>query len=304
VRSYRGVLRHEGEIDRANERHDHRYFSYHWDEDGSLVGQFRLDPEEGAVLMAALEAAQSGSAEPPEDDPATRTADRPAAARRADALMVMAGHALDGEATDSGGDRYQVVVHVDAPVITDDADGRCELANGPALAPEIVRRLSCDGVLVTMVDSPDGTPLDVGRKTGRIPPRLRRAVLARDGLCVFPGCRPPITEIHHRKHWAKGGATELANLDGQCKFHHRLVHEGGWTIERDASGGVTFRRPDGTILETAALRLEPVEGQIELRNSERGLSICVDTCVPRCYGDPLDLDWTVAGLCERRVRSG
>jgi hypothetical protein len=67
---------------------------------------------------------------------------------------------------------------------------------------------------------------------------------------------------------------------------------------------VTFRRPDGKILETAPLRLESVDGRIELGNSCRGVSISSDTCVPRCYGDPLDLDWTVAGLCERRVRSG
>jgi hypothetical protein len=154
-----------------------------------------------------------------------------------------------------------------------------------------------------MVDSPDGTPLDVGRKTRRIPPLLRRAVLARDGVCVFPGCGRPITDIHHRKHWAHGGATKLANLDGNCKYHHRLLHEGGWTIERDESGWVTLGRPDGTVLETAPLGHDTLDGRIEVHNQRRDLSISPATCVPRCYGDPLDLDWTVAGLCETRERS-
>jgi Domain of unknown function (DUF222) len=90
-------------------------------------------------------------------------------------------------------------------VFSDDGDGRCELADGPALAPETARRLACDASVVTIVDGPDGTPLDVGRKTRRIPTRLRRAVLARDGLCVFPGCDRPITEIHDRKHRAVAG---------------------------------------------------------------------------------------------------
>ncbi len=266
VRSYRGVLRRGSETDRANDRHARRSLSYHWDDDGSLVGSFRLDPEEGAVLVAALEAASGRSAEPPEDDLATRTADRPAAARRADALVAMAERLPGGEVTAPGGDRYQVVVHVDAPVLADDVDGRCEIANGPALAPETARRLSCDGAVMTMVDAADGTPLDVGRKTRRIPARLRRAVLARDGVCVFPGCDRPITEIHHRKHWANGGATELRNLDGQCKFHHRLVHESGWNIERNDAGRAVFRRPDGAILETDPLRVESADGRIEAAN--------------------------------------
>jgi hypothetical protein len=184
--------------------------------------------------------------------------------------------------------------------LADDADGRCELANGPAQVPETVRRLACDGSLVTIVDGPDGMPLGVGRKTRRIPIRLRRAVLARDGVCVFPSCERPIAEIHHRQHWTKGGRTDVGNLDGLCKFHHRLVHEGGWSMERVHGRRVNFRRPDGTILETSPSRVKPVDGKIEARNAARGVPISPDTCVPACYGDPLDLEWTVAGLCEAR----
>jgi Domain of unknown function (DUF222) len=303
VRSYRGVLRREDETGAAQARHDRRSLRYHFDDYGSIVGQFRLDPEEGAVLIRSLEAEQERSAERHDADPVTRTADYPVAARRADALVAIAERALDSEAASRGDDRYQVVVHADASVLTDDADGRCELASGPALAPETARRLACDASLVTMVDGPDGTPLDVGRKTRRIPARLRRAVLARDGTCVFPGCDRSIAEIHHRKHWARGGPTTLDNLDGHCKYHHRLVHEGGWSIQRDHDGRVTFRRPNGTVLETAPLRPEPADGRIEAANAERGLSISPNTCMPRSYGDPLDLDWTVAGLCEARERA-
>jgi hypothetical protein len=134
-------------------------------------------------------------------------------------------------------------------------------------------------------------------------PRLRRAVLARDGACVFPGCDRPITEIHHRKHWANGGRTDLANLDGNCKYHHRLLHEGGWSMQRDDAGRVTFRRPDGTVLETTPIRAQTVDGRIETGNRTRGLMIASNTCVPKCFGDALELDWTVAGLCEARERA-
>ena len=303
VRSYRGVLRREGETTAANRRHDRRYLRYHLDDDGSVVGQFRLDPEEGARLVTALDAELERSAERPDEDPATCTADFPMAARRADALVEVVERSLGTESGAGGGDRHQVVLHVDASAFIDDADGRCELDDGPAIAPETARRLACDASVVTMIDAPGGTPLDVGRKTRRIPARLRRAVLARDGICTFPGCDRPITEIHHRVHWANGGRTDLANLDGTCKYHHRLLHEGGWTMERDASGRAVFRRPDGTMLETAPLRVERVDGRIEAANAERGVDVTADTCIPRCYGDPLDLDWTVAGLCDRRERT-
>ncbi len=234
VRSYRGVLRREGETLAANLRHDRRYLRYHVDDDSSLVGSFRLDPEEGAVLIKSLEAEVERSAERADEDPVTRTADHPVAARRADALLALVARAHDDEANGDGACRFQVVVHSDASVLAEDAEGRCELADGPALAPETVRRLGCDTSLVAIIDGANGSPLDVGRKTRRIPSRLRKAVLARDGVCVFPGCERPITEIHHRKHWAQGGCTDLANLDGHCKYHHRLVHEGGWSTEHDA----------------------------------------------------------------------
>jgi hypothetical protein len=299
VRSYRGVLRREGETQRANERHDRRYLSYRYDHDGSVIGQFRLDPEEGAALIASVEAELERSAERPAHDPVTRTAERPVAARRADALVALTTQFVCGETTSSGRDRYQVVIHTDAPVLRHDADGRCEVAAGPALAPETARRLACDATVVRMVDRPDGTPLDVGRKTRRVPTRLRRAVLARDGVCVFPGCDRPITDVHHRQHWIHGGRTDLANLDGHCRFHHRLVPESGWTTEPDADGKIVFRRPDRTILPTTP-HPQPADGRIETANVRRGLSITSDTCVPRSYGDPLDLDWTVAGLCEAR----
>ncbi len=55
--------------------------------------------------------------------------------------------------------------------------------------------------------------------------------------------------VHHLEHWSQGGSTDLDNLLTLCVFHHRLVHEGGWTIEGDPNGEVVFRRPDGRVFE-------------------------------------------------------
>lgn len=81
-----------------------------------------------------------------------------------------------------------------------------------------------------------------------MPAGLRRAVIARDGGCAFPGCDRPAhwCDCHHIIYWADGGPTMLDNLILQCRFHHRLVHEGGWTIHRTPGGRPIFYRPDGT----------------------------------------------------------
>ena len=38
------------------------------------------------------------------------------------------------------------------------------------------------------------------------------------------------TDAHHIRHWADGGETKLENLTLLCRFHHRLVHDEGYTV--------------------------------------------------------------------------
>jgi hypothetical protein len=79
----------------------------------------------------------------------------------------------------------------------------------------------------------DGEPLSVGRKTRSIPPALCRALRRRDRGCRFPGCENHrFVDAHHIEHWARGGETSMDNLVLLCRTHHRLVHEGGYFVER------------------------------------------------------------------------
>ena len=87
-------------------------------------------------------------------------------------------------------------------------------------------------------EGPDGSILDVGRKTRTIPPALRRALESRDRGCRFPGCGLRFTDAHHVRHWADGGETKLDNLVLLCRFHHRLVHEEGYTVHFPMGGRV------------------------------------------------------------------
>src|SRR5439155_17689254 len=54
-------------------------------------------------------------------------------------------------------ERYQVVVHVDAPVLADpDAPGQSILEDGTHVSAETSRRLACDASRVLMRHGPDG----------------------------------------------------------------------------------------------------------------------------------------------------
>ncbi|MGQ0804735.1 MAG: DUF222 domain-containing protein [Actinomycetota bacterium] len=307
VRGMRTCIRRDDETEEANVRHERRYVSYRCDDDGSLVGSFRVDPEEAPTVVGALEAVEKvRSAERPAvEDPETERADKPVGARRADAFVAIMENALAGDAKERcGGDRYLTVVHIDAETLVADADGRCQVENGPALAPETVRRLACDSGLVTMLDDPDGNPLVVGKKSRTIPPALRRAVQARDECCKFPGCGRPIAHIHHIEFWAQGGPTVLTNLIGVCKFHHRCVHEGGYTIKLAEDGSPLFHRPDGQLIDPVPkAATDPDDGGIERRNRDHGLTITDTTVTTNWCGDGLDLSLATDNVMWDRRRA-
>lgn len=106
------------------------------------------------------------------------------------------------------------------------------LDTGISISIEAVRRVLCDANVIPIVLGSQGEPLDVGRLTRVIPTAIRRALVARDQGCAFPGCdRPPSwCDAHHCKHWADGGDTAVCNLCLLCSYHHDVVHHDGWDI--------------------------------------------------------------------------
>jgi hypothetical protein len=92
-------------------------------------------------------------------------------------------------------------------------------------------------------------PLDVGTAPSTVPPHLRRAVIARDRHCAFPGCpqRPAACHVHHLIPRSEGGPTALHNLVLLCAFHHLVaVHRWGWTLRLNGAGTTTATSPDGS----------------------------------------------------------
>ncbi len=242
----------------AETRYLGRHLSTSIDDDGMVVIRGRLTPELGAVVQHALEAAADRLFREAQGAPkAERVADEVTPAqRRADALGLLAEAALSSD-LDLGcsGDRYQVVLHMEAPtgVTTEDGPaGTKELDHGALhVSAETSRRLSCDAAVVRMEHGSGDAVLSVGRKTRSVPPSIRRALQARDWSCRFPGCTARRCDAHHVKHWVDGGATSLDNLVLLCRRHHRAVHEGGFEVRQRNDGTTTFLGANGTVLEEA-----------------------------------------------------
>ena len=302
VRQYRRAREAE-ELSREARQQATRELTYFHDDDGSLVLKGRLPAEVGALLLSALDAAIKNTN--PADISAETSAERPKpSVRRADGLAVIAESFLKhGAEALSGGDRHQIVVHVDAETLREGTAGRCELEEGPAMAAETVRRLACDASVITIREDRNGTPLDIGRKTRSIPPSIRRALNARDRGCRFPGCpNTRYVDGHHIRHWAEGGATRLSNLVTLCRFHHRKVHEGGVLIRTLDDGAVRFITPDGHSFDGVAPGyVQPLGDWTQLVAAERENGIHVDehTAVTRWRGEKMDYGLAIETLLHR-----
>ena len=305
VRGWRRVDR-QAEAREASLQHRHRALHLHQGEDGMVVLRGRLTPEVGALLLRALDAACEAlyqrrrvtEAARPVPDRATET---PSRAQQADALALLAETALHHE-LDPGapGERYQVVVHVDAAVLADpDQPGQSVLEEVGHVSAETSRRLACDASRVVMRHDAEGQVVEIGARTRTIPPALHRALLHRDRSCRFPGCPVRFGQGHHVRHWAQGGPTTLSNLALLCRRHHRAVHEEGYRIELLPDGPLHFRRPNGQLIpdvpSPAAAPADPVEA-LRAQHVVEGLQFGARTGLPGWLGERLDVGWAIGVL--------
>jgi len=211
---------------------------------------------------------------------------------RADGMIrlaesFLAGHPVAG----NGGERFQVVVHLDQEALGPDGALAGTLEDGTRVSAETLRRVACDCGLVAACY--DGLALNIGRRTRSIPPAIRRALMLRDRGCAFPGCtHTRFLHAHHVQHWLHGGGTSLKNLVMLCTFHHYLVHEGGWRVASVAEGDFHFYPPAGAPLASVPPLERIGDGPGWLRDwaKECGLEIGPETNFPQWDGEKPDYD--------------
>ena len=181
--------------------------------------------------------------------------ERSPARRRADAF----GHILDQYLAAhnrpiEGGEKPHVNLHISLRDLTDLRDTATGAGPSPdrgayrdvfgdgssvgwlpwmgPLSRTTSRQLACDCILTAIVMDETGNPINLARTMRTVTSRQKRALIARDHGCAFPGCGTPAawTEGHHIRHWADGGPTDLNNLVLLCGFHHRLIHHSDWEV--------------------------------------------------------------------------
>jgi hypothetical protein len=244
-----------GALAEANRAYERRYFHVGDPVDGLVRLDGVLDTEGGATLRTALQAFMK----PIKNDA------RSHGQRSADALVELARRDAGGrrdrpggqyegtgakpEGTggkrDSAGPRPQLIIRASLETLAGLPGAPAgELEGGGTVPAETVQRYACDAAISRIVGQGE-LDQELSHATRTIPPSTRRALEARDRECVFSGCgrRPSWCDGHHLVWWTRGGPTTLPNLALLCRPHHRMVHEGGWRLERHKDGRFTAIPP-------------------------------------------------------------
>ncbi len=199
-----------------------------WDRrDGRLGLEGFLEPEHIAAFRSLIE--QFAAPRPAADSiPDARTT----AQRNADALLEVCGLARTAQdCPTTAGEPPHLTVTIDWDALRTGL-GAATLDYGTHVSASDARRWACDAKIIPVVLGGKSEPLDVGRAMRTVPLSIRRALVARDGGCAFPGCdRPPgMCQAHHCRHWVDDGETSVENCVLLCETHHRHVHCTGWEI--------------------------------------------------------------------------
>src|ERR1700730_16271681 len=216
-----------GALAETNRAYQRRYLHLSEPLDGLVRLDGLLDAEGGATLRTALQPFMK----PIKDDQRTY------GQRQHDALIELCRQG-GGSKRDSSGPRAQLVIRASLDTLAGTPGAPAgELEGGGTVPAETVQRYACDTALIRITGHAE-LEHELNHASRTIPAATRRALESRDRSCVFQGCGRPLAwcDGHHLVWWTRGGATALPNLALLCRPHHRMVHEGGWRLERQKDG--------------------------------------------------------------------
>jgi hypothetical protein len=239
VRTYRKADA-AAENKRAMRQLADRRLTTRYADDGALLIEARLPPEEGAKVLAALDAAADLlREESPTGEGCGKTSH---SQRQADALVRLADGALAaGLPGRRAADTRQVVVHVEAAVLADlSEDGQCELESGVHVSAETARRFACDCSVVSVTDGDQLAVTDGHRAASTHGPSARPPAAggsdAPSGLSAARcagSCRPSSGAV----------SFQAAIISASSR---RIIADIGLTAERRASRTLACSAPTTT----------------------------------------------------------
>ncbi len=132
--------------------------------------------------------------------PADPDGNRTRTTRYADALWAISIDSLsggDGATIETSTPLLTVFVDAHDAAVSNGETG-VVIEAGPRVGPDTVEAILCDGIIEVTARATDGTPVNMGRRSRTIPPRLKRFILARRvHRCRLCQPLPPTTTPHH-----------------------------------------------------------------------------------------------------------
>ncbi|MCX7521588.1 DUF222 domain-containing protein [Microbacterium sp. STN6] len=203
---------------------------------GIMNGIFEayLSPRTTASFPSEKEQREQELSQQEQDAPGALDVDnRPIDEKRADVLRgVFELAARHAEAPTIGGAAPTVMVHVNASdLVGGEGVGWVDGVDAP-VPLGTVRQMICAGGYQQIVIGERGEVLHLGARQRLFSTAQRKAIIARDGGCVIPGCGAPMhsLEVHHVVPWRHDEKTDIDNGVLLCWFHHHEIERSGWEI--------------------------------------------------------------------------
>ncbi|PXA70678.1 HNH endonuclease signature motif containing protein [Cryobacterium arcticum] len=154
--------------------------------------------------------------------------------KRADILRgILTQVAQDPRTPTMGGMPPTVMVHVNATdLLKNSGVGWIDGVEGP-VSMKSINQMIDNGGMQPIFFGGNGAVLGLGSKARCFSPLQRKAITARDGGCIIPGCTcpPQWCEVHHVEPWQYGGRTHVDNGVLLCWYHHHTITSStGWKI--------------------------------------------------------------------------
>ena len=291
-------IRREADDSAARRAFEARYHEVSYDDDGSLVGRYRIPADQAAAFKAVIDE-RSRELAAADRAVAAEVADAPvrtATQRRADALaeLVASGGVASAE---TPAPAVEVVVETTAETIADDGTGGW-LVDGRPVSPLVAQLVGCDAAVQAVIRGRNGEVLDLGRRQRLPSAAQKRALRQRDRQCTVPGCVADARHqlhAHHVARWGRdGGRTDLGNLVLVCTFHHRHIHMGLLDVEVVA-GCPVYKAGDRRLLEPIDVE-RPVDLEDLLADLEAHGHVAGGT--PGGPSERMDITYTVDSICD------